>query len=182
MRLARPRAARRRDRAAHRSRYSCFARVVVVVVGGVCTRPRSTQAVDDDCELSDDEDSDGPELSFPELERAIDVAVDALGGLAFVKLNWSAPRDATWLSGSLECRCAADAFALLKASEFVAHDVGHAYSLCGDSAENPDSPERLTLALREWRERPRRLLPPPASSPRERSDEIGVVQNERVLS
>ena len=76
-----------------------------------------------------------------------------LGGVAFCKLNWSAPRDAAWLTGgSLRCECAGDAFALLAASEFAKHDACRAYARCGDVAE-PDAVRcDLVLAFRAWQD------------------------------
>lgn len=90
---------------------------------------------DDDSEAwsSDDDDVDAPE--FPELEALIDGAIAKLGGVAFPRLNWRSPRDAAWIIGGLECRSAADVFALLKASSNVAYDVDDGVP---------------TLALREW--------------------------------
>ena len=86
---------------------------------GPCVLPRTkygarvtarTHNRDDDCELSDSDD-DGAAPHFPAVEKAIDEAIAAVGGAAFVKLNCSAPKDAAWL-GSLECATAGDAFAL----------------------------------------------------------------------
>ena len=42
---------------------------------------------------------------------------------AFVKLNWSAPRDASWLNPMLQCVTADEIFTLLKSSTFVTHDL-----------------------------------------------------------
>ena len=97
---------------------------------GPCVLPRTkygarvtarTHNRDDDCELSDSDD-DGAAPHFPAVEAEIDAAIAAVGGSAFVKCNWSAPRDAAWL-GSLECATAGDAFALLAASSLVKDDA-----------------------------------------------------------
>ncbi|KAJ1461358.1 D123-domain-containing protein [Pelagophyceae sp. CCMP2097] len=101
-------------------------------------------------DLEDDED-DEDALAFPDLERAIDAAISSLGGVAFCKLNWSAPRDAGWMTGnSLECRCAADVFVLLKASDFAAHDSSRAFDRCVD-LDTAKTNTVLTLALRQFR-------------------------------
>lgn len=84
-----------------------------------------------------DNDDAACEWHFPELEDEIDAAISRLGGEVFVKLNWSAPRDASWILGSLKCRRASDVYSLLKASDFAAHDVELGANV---------------LALREWRE------------------------------
>ena len=41
----------------------------------------------------------------------------------FVKLNWSAPRDASWINPMLQCVTADEIFTLLKSSTFVTHDI-----------------------------------------------------------
>ena len=103
---------------------------------GPCVLPRTkhgarvtarTTTADDDCELSDSDD-EGNAPHFPVVEGEIDAAIAAVGGCAFVKLNWSAPRDAAWL-GSLECATAGDAFALLAASSLVKDDAARALNV-----------------------------------------------------
>ena len=103
---------------------------------GPCVLPRTkygarvtarTHNRDDDCELSDSDD-DGAAPHFPAVEAAIDEAIAAVGGCAFVKLNWSSPKDAAWL-GSLECATAGDAFALLAASSLVKDDAARTVDL-----------------------------------------------------
>ncbi len=36
-------------------------------------------------------------MEFPELYATIQAAIESLGGAVFPKLNWSAPRDASWM-------------------------------------------------------------------------------------
>jgi hypothetical protein len=57
-----------------------------------------------------------------------------LGGQVFPKLNWSSPKDATWIATekNLKCRNYADIFLLLKSSDFVTHDLTCAF----DSFQN----------------------------------------------
>ncbi len=59
------------------------------------------------------------------MQEAISAAIKDLGGTVFPKLNWSAPRDAAWISHNASLRCATpgDVFLLLKSSEFVSHDL-----------------------------------------------------------
>ena len=90
---------------------------------------------DDDCEEEetrwsdedDDPEDDGSLVrpSFPEFTSQMKSAIDSLGGEVFCKLNWSAPRDATWISlgNSLKCTTPAQVYLLLKSSEFVQHDL-----------------------------------------------------------
>ena len=79
---------------------------------------------DDDDDGWGDDDADGaaPPPRFPELEAAIEAAVGDYGAV-FPKLNWSSPRDASWiLGGSCKCTSARDVLLLLKSSDSVAHD------------------------------------------------------------
>ncbi|KAI8850581.1 D123-domain-containing protein [Chytridium lagenaria] len=61
--------------------------------------------------------------SFPDLEAQITLAIEDLGGKAMPKLNWSSPKDATWMAvdGTMCCN---------NSSDFVAHDLSHAFNKC----------------------------------------------------
>ena len=85
---------------------------------------------DEETRWSDeDDDPEGDDClvrpSFPEFTNQIKSSVESLGGETFCKLNWSAPRDATWISlgNSLKCTTPAQVYLLLKSSEFVQHDL-----------------------------------------------------------
>lgn len=82
-----------------------------------------------DSESDDDgEDNDGvSQPSFPELESNVEGSITTLGGAVFPKLNWSAPKDAAWIStdGTLRCTSFAEIVLLLKSSDSVAHDLTH---------------------------------------------------------
>ena len=97
-----------------------------------------------------DEESGTPEVySFPELNNEIQEAICELGGAVMPKLNWSSPKDATWVNlGTLKCMYPGDVYLLLKSSDFVMHDVLHAF----DGVADDDKPEKLTLklSLRKW--------------------------------
>lgn len=109
---------------------------------------RSPHGSDD---WSEDEAEETNAIEFRDLEDRINRDIARLGGSTFVKLNWSAPRDAAWmLAGGLECHNASDVFALLKASDFAAHDLCRAYDQCRD-VTTPETRLTPTLALREWR-------------------------------
>jgi hypothetical protein len=56
-------------------------------------------------------------------------------------MNWSAPKDATWISAtnSLECRTPTDIYLLLKSSDFVTHDIEHAFDDCVDGDESSEA-------------------------------------------
>ena len=90
------------------------------------------------------------------MEREIAQAIEDLGGEVFPKLNWSSPRDASWITttNTLKCHHASDIFLLLKSSDFVAHDLAHAYEDCSDEVEGQKGvrqrPETVQLVLRKW--------------------------------
>ncbi|CAG8565331.1 5826_t:CDS:2 [Funneliformis caledonium] len=96
-----------------------------------------------------------PLPSFPELEQQIWDTIDEFDGAVFPKLNWSSPRDATWISAtnSLKCNSPSDIFLLLKSSDFVAHDLDHAFDDC--HYNHQDAPRRhrpnvFELVLKKW--------------------------------
>ncbi|ORX52791.1 D123-domain-containing protein [Hesseltinella vesiculosa] len=101
---------------------------------------------DDDDRLHDNDQVNTPD--FPAVDEAIRRAIDDYGA-AFVKLNWSSPRDAAWISTdqSLKCTSPFDVYLLLKSSDFVNHDLNHAFDDCADS---PTDPVTYTLVLRKW--------------------------------
>lgn len=81
-----------------------------------------------DSEADDGSSEEEEGFSFPSLTEEIQSAIDRLGGGGktgcMPKLNWSAPKDATWINcGSLKCTKAGDVYLLLKSSEFVAFDL-----------------------------------------------------------
>ena len=116
-----------------------------------------------DSESESDGDSDSvEEPAFPKLSVEIDAAIAALGGAVLPKLNWSAPKDAVWLSptGSAKCTNAEEVLLLLKASDSIAHDVCDAYHCCIDNDRGAERPEGadgphggdMFLTLRRWHE------------------------------
>lgn len=85
---------------------------------------------DEEARWSDeDDDAEGDDClerpSFPEFTNQIQNSIKSLGGEVFCKLNWSAPRDATWISlgNSLKCTTPSQVYLLMKSSEFVQHDL-----------------------------------------------------------
>jgi len=89
--------------------------------------------------------------TFPELEAKISSVIDEFGGSVFPKLNWSSPRDSMWMTtlGSLQCTNPSEIFLLLKSSDFVAHDLCHAYERCIDYEANQARPS-FALVLKKW--------------------------------
>ena len=123
-------------------------------------------------ELSDDEgvvehvdnDDDGAAAGgavvddFHDLTAQIVRGIADLKGEVFVKLNWSAPLDASWLKGgSLKCTSSSDVYLLLKSSDRVAFDIEHMFDLCATTTSNSNSnsnsprrPDTYQLVLRKW--------------------------------
>ncbi|KAJ3178965.1 hypothetical protein HDU87_003234 [Geranomyces variabilis] len=105
--------------------------------------------------------------SFPDLQRDIEDTIAEFGGAVFPKLNWSSPKDASWVAtgSTLKCVSPSDVYLLLKSSDFVAHDLAYAYESCagwkgsGRGSEDvacvdvvPTRPARFELVLRKWYE------------------------------
>lgn len=128
---------------------------------------------DGDDEWDDDDDDDGTDalerFSFPSLTEEIQSAINALAGEGtkgcMPKLNWSSPKDATWINcGSLKCTKPGDVYLLLKSSEFVAFDlekswqdvesnvVSNMHNLTVESTKksNACDGQEFELVLRKW--------------------------------
>ncbi|KAI9718880.1 MAG: hypothetical protein M1812_003764 [Candelaria pacifica] len=94
-------------------------------------------------DTSDSDTEEDPSINFREIHQQIKDTILELGGKVAPKLNWSAPKDATWISAtnSMECRLPSDIYLLLKSSDFISHDLEHAFDDCVDSTpSNPSSP------------------------------------------
>ncbi|KAK0722997.1 D123-domain-containing protein [Lasiosphaeria miniovina] len=94
------------------------------------------QQEEDSSDSDSDSESDAgppplpPNRRFPALHTAITAAIAELGGAVAPKLNWSSPKDATWISrhpNTVKCTSANDVYVLLKSSSFVSHDLDHAF-------------------------------------------------------
>lgn len=98
----------------------------------------------------DESERPSPPPSFPELETMIKESIKTLGGSVFPKLNWSAPKDAAWISstGNLCCNSFSDVALLLRASDSLVHDLCHVYDSCSDKTVS--RPPKFFLALRKW--------------------------------
>ncbi|KAI9885480.1 MAG: hypothetical protein M1823_002709 [Watsoniomyces obsoletus] len=123
---------------------------------------------EDRSEVSDDDDALlDPSEHFREIHDQIKQTISELGGSVAPKLNWSAPKDATWIaaSNSMECRRPSDIYLLLKSSDFISHDLEHAFDDCVDLNEKDERNEQdatssndhstqngitYTLVLRKW--------------------------------
>ncbi|KAL5395357.1 hypothetical protein PMIN06_008910 [Paraphaeosphaeria minitans] len=103
----------------------------------------------------DDEGPDqDPSTHWRETHEAIETIIEELGGKVAPKLNWSAPKDATWIAAtnSMECRTPNDIYLLLKSSDFITHDLQHAFddTTDGDTATEGAAAIAYHLVLRKW--------------------------------
>lgn len=64
------------------------------------------------------------------MQAEVKNAIDKLGGRVLPKLNWSCPRDASWMLGTMQCTSFEDVFLLLQSSDFVLHDLTEPYAGC----------------------------------------------------
>lgn len=97
---------------------------------------------------SDDSDEEeDPSQEWRDVHQAIKSTISELGGKVVPKLNWSAPKDATWISATntMECRTPNDIYLLLKSSDFVTHDLEHAFDDCIETDEPVPIPYHLVL-------------------------------------
>ncbi|OAA32047.1 cell division cycle protein 123 [Moelleriella libera RCEF 2490] len=106
---------------------------------------------------SSDEDSEDeavrlpPNQRFPDVHEQIKKVIVELGGAVAPKLNWSAPKDAKWVSphqNTLKCTSPNDIYLLLKSSSFVSHDLDHAFDGCTPAP--PSRPFAPVLVLRPF--------------------------------
>ncbi|KAI9315673.1 D123-domain-containing protein [Dichotomocladium elegans] len=107
---------------------------------------------DDEAETfsnTEDDDEENEVPRFPEIEQFIRTSVKNLGGAVFPKLNWSSPRDAAWITTtqSLRCNSPFDVFLLLKSSDFINHDLNHAFDEAADAVHDTTT---YHLVLRKW--------------------------------
>ncbi|ESK94971.1 cell division cycle protein 123-like protein [Moniliophthora roreri MCA 2997] len=102
----------------------------------------------------DDDEAEETQYSFPELDAKIRETIVEYGAV-FPKLNFSSPKDASWIlpaSAPLKCTSPADVYMLLKSSDFINHDLDtdNVFEGC----ETPPSAEQesyeLELVLRKW--------------------------------
>ena len=116
---------------------------------------------DEDGDNDDEEEDsiDGKRYSFPELNEQISEGIASLGGAVLPKLNWSSPKDATWVNnGTMKCETPGDVYILLKSSDFVSHDIQHTFDGAtgndaeADKADGDDTGTqfKFELALRKW--------------------------------
>jgi len=126
----------------------------IVLASETSTLPRPDTYNDNSTSDGWDEDPEpDPSLAFPEIHQKIKDTITELGGLVAPKLNWSSPKDATWISlkkNSMECATPNDIYLLLKSSDFVTHDLEHAFDDCAEDPSLTKENIQYVLVLRKW--------------------------------
>ncbi|KAF7597309.1 hypothetical protein BBP40_006249 [Aspergillus hancockii] len=114
----------------------------------------TTPSEDDNLDAYSDDEADeqpDPSTEWQDIHTQIKSAISELGGIVTPKLNWSAPKDASWMAATndLQCRSPNDIYLLLKSSDFVTHDLEHPFDECvpntSDSTNTPEVPYHLIL-------------------------------------
>uniref|UniRef100_A0A1B6CFJ4 Uncharacterized protein n=1 Tax=Clastoptera arizonana TaxID=38151 RepID=A0A1B6CFJ4_9HEMI len=98
------------------------------------------------CSIDDSNDEIKPP-TFPDFSKNIQEKLNYLGGSVFIKLNWSAPTDAAWITSSktLRCQNLEDIYLLLKSSIKVTKDLQ--FLTCDSKEKSKINP---LLVLKKW--------------------------------
>ncbi|KAI0881964.1 D123-domain-containing protein [Annulohypoxylon maeteangense] len=116
------------------------------------------EEVESDSDSDDEEEAPSlpPNQRFPELHQTIKDKITELGGAVAPKLNWTAPKDAAWISphqNTIKCTCPNDIYLLLKSSSFITHDLDHAFDNCtptSNTSASTSPPFKPVLVLRSY--------------------------------
>ncbi|KAJ5936803.1 hypothetical protein N7466_003253, partial [Penicillium verhagenii] len=105
-------------------------------------RPRD----DDDLDTFSDsgDEAEDPSTEWADIHTQIKDTIAEFGKVT-PKLNWSAPKDATFMSATNDTKCATpnDVYLLLKSSDFITHDLEHPFDDCvpdNTDSTNGDAP------------------------------------------
>ncbi|SCV99820.1 LAFE_0B03224g1_1 [Lachancea fermentati] len=95
-------------------------------------------------------ENNDPLTLFPELHKSIKNLINKHGAVT-PKLNWSSPKDATWIlpNNTLKCNEPNDIYLLLNSSNYITHDLDSAFDECEDKHEGEKYVEP-ELILRSW--------------------------------
>ncbi|KAJ0425334.1 D123-domain-containing protein [Aspergillus carlsbadensis] len=130
---------------------------------GIVLPPEPTPPTDDDdlgafSDDSDAEEEPDPSKEWEDINAQIKSTIAEFGGKVTPKLNWSAPKDATWMSATndMQCRTPNDIYLLLKSSDFITHDLEHPFDDCVPDTSysptpTPSAPHvQYNLVLRKY--------------------------------
>ena len=98
----------------------------------------SGAASDIEDEDEEEDESTDPSEAWLDVHQKIKSTIFELGGSVMPKLNWSAPKDATWISAtnSMACTTPNDIYLLLKSSDFITHDLDQVFDDCEKESED----------------------------------------------
>ena len=101
---------------------------------GIVLPPEPVAPRDDDHldTFSDDgSEAEDPSTEWADIHKQIKDTIHEFGKVT-PKLNWSAPKDATFMAATNDTKCATpnDIYLLLKSSDFVTHDLEHPFDDC----------------------------------------------------
>jgi hypothetical protein len=107
---------------------------------GIVLPPEPTRPTDDDDydTFSDSgEEEEDPSTEWSEIHTQIKDTINEFGKVT-PKLNWSAPKDATFMSATNDTQCQTpnDVYLLLKSSDFITHDLDHPFDDCVPDSTN----------------------------------------------
>ncbi|KAK4689683.1 hypothetical protein P7C73_g418, partial [Tremellales sp. Uapishka_1] len=117
------------------------------------SRPRSTSSASSSS--SSTSSSIPPKYHLPKLNAAIRGALTKYNGAVFPKLNWTSPKDASFIlpqtsHGPLYSTTPADVYLLLKSSDFVSFDVDPERVYCDCDDAEGDEELKIELVLRNF--------------------------------
>ncbi|KAL9137115.1 MAG: hypothetical protein Q9175_001684 [Cornicularia normoerica] len=107
-------------------------------VDGIILPPENIpSSIDSNTDNEEDEATD-PSQAWLDIHQKIKSTIFELGGSVMPKLNWSAPKDATWISATNDMACTTpnDIYLLLKSSDFITHDLEQLFDDCEDESED----------------------------------------------
>lgn len=102
-----------------------------IVLPPEAVAPTEDAHLDDNFSDSGEEEAD-PSIEWQDIHTKIKDTIAEFGGIVTPKLNWSAPKDATFMNATndLQCRTPNDIYLLLKSSDFITHDLDHPFDDC----------------------------------------------------
>lgn len=106
--------------------------------------PQDPLDIDSDSDDDAEEEAEDPSQAWPDIHEKIKSTIAELDGSVVPKLNWSAPKDATWISAtnSMDCRTPNDIYLLLKSSDFITHDLEQVFHDCESDSSNSEEEEQ----------------------------------------
>lgn len=121
-----------------------------IVLPPEAVAPTEDSHLDDDYSDSGEEEAD-PSAEWQDIHNKIKDTIAEFGGIVTPKLNWSAPKDATFMNATndTQCRTPNDIYLLLKSSDFITHDLDHPFDDCVPDNTDETTPSTVDSPLPE---------------------------------